>query len=333
MLDSGAFSAWTKQTKVDLDGYIDFILENDGCFDYIVGLDVIPSYVGAHKITSLEQEEAATQGWINYLHMVERGVSSDHLIHVFHMGESFKWLKKAMNKMDFIGLAPAKDVRTPEKIRWLNECMDYVCKNGEPIIKFHGFGVTSTDILHRYPWYSVDSSSWVTFSRYGTILIPYAKANGDWNYRKPPHSIHITRRSPSRKEDSLKHYDNMPAEMKTVVMQYVTSRGLKIGKSYMQNGKEIVVREGVASNHRQRDLLNLMYYIDAAKSANVEFYISGNFPQMKDPELEKECFYLVCKNNDNIYNRLVSFWFKQDAETIIKVKGELNNGNNEKEDK
>jgi len=320
MLDSGAFSAWMRKKEVDLETYIEFILKHDDDIDYVVGLDVIPSTYGAESVTSLEQEEAARKGWHNYLATIERGVAADKVIHVFHQGESFKWLKKAISKMDYIGLSPANDCPTKSKIRFLDECMNYVCTNGEPDLKFHGFGITSTEIMKRYPFYSIDSSSWVTFSRHGTMLIPKINTNGDFIYTKPPHEIQSTKRAASRKTSSLNHFDNMPKEMKEAIARYVHSRGFKMGKSYIQDGEEVVVRDGVMTNHRMRDLLNLMFYVDACKEAECHFYVSGNFPQMKDPYLETECFIIVCNHNNNIYNRLASFWFKDDCESVIDVK-------------
>jgi len=323
MLDSGAFSAWTKQEEVDYEAYISFIMAYNDCIDYIVGLDVIPSTFGAGSITMEEQEQSAKEGWNNYLKTVGNGVPADKIIHVFHQGESFKWLKKAISRMGYIGLSPANDCTTKSKIRWLNECMDYVCENGTPSVKFHGFGVTSMEIMHRYPWYSVDSSSWVTFSRYGTILVPFVNSKGEYIYTKPPHTIQVTKRAPSRKESSLKHFDNLPNEMKIAVVRYVHEHGFIMGKSQMRDGNEVVIREGVMTNHRMRDLLNLAFYVEAGKSANCNFYIAGNFPQMKNPELEKECFFKVCALNDNIYNRLASFWFKEDCQKVIGVKKEI----------
>ncbi len=43
---------------------------------------------------------------------------------------------------------------------------------------------------------------------------------------------------------------------------------------------------------------------------------------MKDPELELECAELVIEQTGE-YNRLVSFWFKDDVERVIDVKKEV----------
>ncbi|KKM63660.1 hypothetical protein LCGC14_1509200 [marine sediment metagenome] len=56
----------------------------------------------------------------------------------------------------------------------------------------------------------------------------------------------------------------------------------------------------------------------------MKLYIAGNFPQMKDPELELECAKLVIEQTGE-YNRLVSFWFEEDVERVIEVKKEVEN--------
>ena len=57
----------------------------------------------------------------------------------------------------------------------------------------------------------------------------------------------------------------------------------------------------------------------------MNLYIAGNFPQMADPELEKECYKIVT-NQLGSYHRLVSFWFKDHAERVIQVKKEIDDG-------
>jgi hypothetical protein len=56
----------------------------------------------------------------------------------------------------------------------------------------------------------------------------------------------------------------------------------------------------------------------------MEFYLAGNFPQLAKPELEKECKLSVEKRYGE-YHRLVSFFFKDDCETVIRLKKEDEN--------
>jgi hypothetical protein len=56
---------------------------------------------------------------------------------------------------------------------WLDRVFDKFLTNpdGTPKVKVHGFGLTTPDLLFRYPWYSVDSGTWWRVSRYGGSLL------------------------------------------------------------------------------------------------------------------------------------------------------------------
>uniref|UniRef100_A0A6M3KMF8 Putative queuosine tRNA-ribosyltransferase n=1 Tax=viral metagenome TaxID=1070528 RepID=A0A6M3KMF8_9ZZZZ len=266
ILDSGAYSAWTSKSKISLNDYTQFCLANQSQFDYIVNLDVIPAEFGQVGIPEKERERSAKEGWINFLKMIDAGIPQNKIIPVFHQEENFRWLKKMMLKSKYIGISPANDRNTPQKIEWLDECMKYVCNEyGMPIVKFHGFGITSVKILRRYPFYSADSSTWVKFSRYGTILIPKTNKN-QWRYDKNPIPIQVTKRASSRKEDNWKHFDSIPKEAQDVVVKYVTEKGFEMGESKFDDKKEIAIRSGVRNSHRIRDLINLQFFIDLEKN-------------------------------------------------------------------
>jgi len=55
----------------------------------------------------------------------------------------------------------------------------------------------------------------------------------------------------------------------------------------------------------------------------MKIFFAGNFPQMKDPELEKGMCDTVIEYH-NVYRRLVSFYFKDDIQSVIDLKGEEN---------
>lgn len=173
LLDSGAFSAWNKGKSIDFKNYISFCLQNIHKVDNIVNLDVIPASPFV-KPTKIQAEESVKKGLENYYTLIKNGIPEDKLIHVFHQGEDFKGLKFLIdNDFKYIGISPANDKNTKQKINWLDECMEYLIKNNKPVIKFHGFGVTAFQILLKYPWYSVDSAAWtLRGGAYGLIDLP-----------------------------------------------------------------------------------------------------------------------------------------------------------------
>jgi hypothetical protein len=50
-------------------------------------------------------------------------------------------------------------------------------ETGKPKIKIHGFGIGNVKLLVKYPWYSVDSTSWVRHGGFGKVWFPAQKNN------------------------------------------------------------------------------------------------------------------------------------------------------------
>ncbi|MFA7671804.1 MAG: hypothetical protein WCY53_06070, partial [Sphaerochaetaceae bacterium] len=191
-LDSGAFSAWAQGVEVNIDEYIQFCLNHLDLVDVIANLDVIPGRP-YQRLTQKDIDDSAAQGWKNYKKMLRAGVPKEKLVHIFHQGEDMKWLRRMVAEIPYIGLSPANDKTTNQKIMWLDSCMEYVTdkKDGMPIVKFHGFAVTSLRLMLRYPWYSVDSTSWVVTGRLGSIYVPrYRK--GEWIYDENSWKISVS---------------------------------------------------------------------------------------------------------------------------------------------
>lgn len=168
ILDSGAFSVWSKGDTVPLEDYAKFCV---GFRDLlpkeielsVVNLDVLPGKWGFVP-SAKDIADSAEKGWQNMLYLESLGLK---VIHVFHQHEDFAILDKLKAHSDYIGISPANDVSMKEKMDWLNKVFLNL-KNGT---KTHGFAVTSHRQLLGYPFYSVDSSSWVTPARFGRIAV------------------------------------------------------------------------------------------------------------------------------------------------------------------
>ena len=167
IVDSGAYTVWTKGQNIDLDKYIFFCqeLEKQDKFRniYFTNLDVIPGEFG-YKPRVKDIEESAIQGWKNYEKMKKAGLK---VIHIFHQHENFKWLDKLIkDDSDYIGISPANDLSTKPRLKWLKKVF-YQIRDKK---KTHGYGVTNMEILSRIPFYSVDSTSWLSGGRFGTNM-------------------------------------------------------------------------------------------------------------------------------------------------------------------
>jgi hypothetical protein len=153
MIDSGAFSAWNSGKTVDIDAYKDFALKLPNTF-WFVNLDVIPR-TGAD---SAEIRRCAEAGYENYLYLC-RFVKN--VMPVYHYGEDLQFLERYLDLAPIIGISPANDTSEPIKRRFIAGCFDRALRiyPGQ-IPKYHGFGYTSYDGMLKFPFYSVDSTSY-----------------------------------------------------------------------------------------------------------------------------------------------------------------------------
>lgn len=156
-LDSGAFSAFTQKKHIDIDEYIAFIKRNQ-CEIY-AGLDVIGD---AQK----------TEKNINY--MKEKGLRP---IPTFHKTSERYWIHKILDSdFDYIALGGMagidKNVLANEI--WLDKVWNDILIR-RPDIKVHGFGMTTFKLIKRYPWYSIDSTTWNVARKFGEGFTPVGK--------------------------------------------------------------------------------------------------------------------------------------------------------------
>lgn len=168
ILDSGAFSVWSNGGSISLEDYGEFARQFRDRLDpsielSVTNLDVLP---GKWGFVPNEEEiaKSAEQGWQNMLYLESLGLK---VIHIFHQHEDFSILERLRSHSDYIGISPANDVSMEEKLEWLNKVF-FILKD---TTKCHGFAVTSPRQLFGYPFYSVDSSSWVTPARFGRIPV------------------------------------------------------------------------------------------------------------------------------------------------------------------
>jgi hypothetical protein len=245
-LDSGAFSAFTKGVKIDIIEYCNFIKEH---------LDIITHYAVLDVIGSAEETLK------NQKIMEAEGLSP---VPCFHYGEDYSYLSYYIDNYDYIALGGMVPVHTNDLIPWLDTVFSkYICDGkGFPKCKTHGFGLTTTNLMVRYPWYSVDSTSWVLTGAFGAIFMPKRK-NGKWDWLTTPHKINVSLRSPDIKTG---HYMGMNDGEKQIVDKWLDEIGLCMGKSeYDEQNKEIIIEEGVGNMYQLRDKANIIYFKELEK--------------------------------------------------------------------
>lgn len=140
-LDSGAYSAWTKGVEIDIDAYIEFIKKNKKSLTVYACLDVIGDY---------------NKTLANQRYMESKKLNP---LWVFHSTkEPFELLKEMSQEYNYIALGGVAGVIKSKKkqIEYLDKCFSIIGNK-----KVHGFGITSQELLLRYPFYSVDSTTWL----------------------------------------------------------------------------------------------------------------------------------------------------------------------------
>lgn len=161
-LDSGAFSAFSLGAEIDLPAYCRYIQEND---------DIIRRDDGILMASVLDGIGDPLKTWQNQQAMENLGVCP---LPCFHYGEDERYLEWYISNYDYITIGGMVPISTPQLFHWLDRIWSKYLTDGSgrPRIKVHGFGLTSVPLMERYPWYSVDSSSWVQLAAFGNVFIP-----------------------------------------------------------------------------------------------------------------------------------------------------------------
>lgn len=272
-LDSGAYSAKTQGIEINIDDYIKFIKKHENKLELYANLDNIDS---------------AEKTWENQKYMEKQGL---HPLPVYHYGEDVSFVERYVKNYDYIALGGLVGGSSTGLIKWLDNIWlsHLLDESGMPKVKVHGFGLTSLKLMLRYPWYSVDSTSWVMTGRMGSIYVPKYK-KGRWIYDENSWKISVSSTSPDIKKKG-QHISNISFEERKVILSYLEEKGYNLGKSCFkmepqdyslaENEKwsekkpkdknkkrevEIIIERGVSNCYKLRDEVNIQYFLDLEKS-------------------------------------------------------------------
>lgn len=155
-LDSGAFSAHTQKSEIRIEDYARFILENGHHFTVKANLDDIG--------------DTGPKSWDNWLALRSMGCD---VFPVHHASDEDQYLTKILDSgIEFMALGGLVGASRNVLRTWLDRIWSkfLVKDDGTPRLNVHGFGLTDTELMVRYPWYSVDSSSWVMTGIFGGCM-------------------------------------------------------------------------------------------------------------------------------------------------------------------
>ena len=296
MLDSGAFTVWTKGTTIDLDKYIQFCLDHPG-ISYYVNLDVIPGVPNQKRtITKDSVESSCLQGWKNYRRMLDAGIPKKQIIPVYHQNDPISWLDKYLEfGSPYIGISPANDNTTPVKLRWMRGLRKYLFDGaGRPVVKTHGFAVTSYSLMKYWEWHSVDSASWKLSAAWGAIYVPRRKG-GVWDYSLPPLLVAVSPMSPSIQKRQH-HAASMSPLVKRLLLDYLGECGVSLGRHVLrqENQEYSLDRDAqeVWYDKKKRVVLEPME-IGVANSLNERLKVNARFVKQANRVLPVKHIYFA----------------------------------------
>lgn len=264
-LDSGAFSLFTKVPEVQtsskyydkkkfyryMDDYVKFVKKHGFMFSVYANVDAI----GNAPITYRNQKYLESKG-LNPLP-------------VFHCGSDIKWLKRYIEEgYDYIALggfaaAVASKLPDMDPKYWLDNIFDYICSNESrlPSVKIHGLALTAFPLLRRYPWYSVDSTSWTLTAGFGSIYVPLKK-NGKWDFNRDPIQVKVTHDSKITKAGHPTDYNNLPPSGKKLVHDWLDYIQIPFGDRHVRRHKSSSnkTRYGVSTHYLDRRAANVRYF-------------------------------------------------------------------------
>lgn len=231
-VDSGAFSAQRSGTPIILKDYMEFIHANKDVIDIYANLDVIGSW---------------KKSWENQRIMESEGLTP---LPVHHLEDPIKCLDWCLEYKYFALGGIAGGATTKDRIRFFDKCWDIICdKDGYPKGKVHGFGMASPPLIKRYPWWSIDSQSWVAYGRYGIVIFPKL-VDGRYDYFTPPVKVFVSDKSTKKGVDGL-HYNTLSPKEKWGMDKYLEFHNIPFGD---ENTK------GVSNDNFWRDLINYLFF-------------------------------------------------------------------------
>jgi len=264
-IDSGAYSAWSKGVHIDLENYGEFILRMEDKLSVHANLDVIGDPIAT---------------WENQRMLEAMGLEP---MPIYHYGEDIKWLKRYLDKYEYIGLGGMVPISKKDLVEWLdNVFSNYLCDcNGSPRVQVHGFGLTDFDLMLRYPFYSVDSTTWLIYGSHGAMMMPKTK-DGQFDYTQAPYQIVMF---PTGKRERNKHIACLTPNLHRKVKEYIYGKGYRIGRTCSRqvdedyvlqpDEKEVraprhktgrwvqrIIAHGLATHYNYRDMINAEYFND-----------------------------------------------------------------------
>lgn len=179
--DSGAFTVWTQGKTVDLDALIAWCRANIEAHPTFrcVSLDVIPGPPGSDAApTKRERATAFAQSLENGDAMRAAGLLISEVFHVYEDVANLDLLLDRRQPGEVLALGGMVGRSRTLKRAFCDQVFSHVRQRAggwQGIAPMHGLGIaprheSAGSIAWRYPWASIDSTSWLNPSKYGELI-------------------------------------------------------------------------------------------------------------------------------------------------------------------
>ncbi len=215
MLDSGAFTAWSKGEEVKLKHliriYRSFIRKYEKNIEavWLINLDRIPGAKGREP-TPQEILDAMDESDRN-LEVLQREFGNI-VLPVFHQGEPVERLHDVAAQSDYICISPRNDMPERLRVMWSRQVHGLITN------RTHGLATTGVQMATTVPWHSTDSAAWNIRAALGMAFV---------NFGTRAVSVFISADSPARYERG-KHYDSMSKAKQDFLRARIEARGFTV---------------------------------------------------------------------------------------------------------
>jgi hypothetical protein len=271
----------TTEFKDYLELYMEFLHDLGHYFDFYALLDVIYS---------------PEKTWEVYQIMRKEGLNP---VPVYHYGSDISWLHKYMDETDYIAVGGLGRSMTKKKFLPFGDQMFKELTQSRGRWRVHGFAVASFDLLRRYPWYSIDSTTARTWANFGQLMIPHKGRNGvPYNFFTNPMSLAISdRRSTAnrhlgklgtRGQEWSRHY--LTEELRFDLKDVETDHWTRAIVNYYFMSWNI---DALIEWRRKEDpTYNLIYYASGISEGGVWRTINESFNALRDRGATRHLGYL-----------------------------------------
>lgn len=141
-----------------------------------------------------------------------------YIIPIYHLSDYLNERELLQDFLKYPYIAIGGVAGEGSAIKLQHEFYKYVFRHTADRVAVHGLGITSKRILELYPFYSVDSTSWLSAARFGNVSTTENKYLIEY-YKKKVHYLINTKRE---------------AEQWVRVQHYITQLWIKRGVTWIQ---------------------------------------------------------------------------------------------------